>query len=248
MATTEWRSALRGWLSKNSKTLPEDLKKIREEFPVRFPKEKLSQLTLQDYSLGVEGSGDGFCNWLERKTEKLGSIRGGSARKFGVFYSGGEWAFNKIYSSPEDAIEKLREGLSLLVKAAEENRFSEIDKIGERHLGKNRFSLRSKPLSLYFPEKFLPINNDNHLLHFLDVFGLKPTQLGYMARNRQLFEFVTSQPEFSGFDSFQVMHFLYESFDPHVIKESAFEDAVKKFVAFTKTDEIELRKETIKKR
>jgi 5-methylcytosine-specific restriction endonuclease McrBC GTP-binding regulatory subunit McrB len=248
MATLEWRAALRGWLSKNPKTLPDDLRKLREEFLVRFPKEKLSQLTLQEYSLGVQGSYDSFCNWLEQRTAKLGSIKGGSARKFGVFYSGGEWAFNKIYSSPEDAIEKLREGLSLLVKAAEEDRFTEIDKIGERHLGKNRFSLRSKPLSLYFPDKFLPINNDNHLVHFLNVFGLKPTQLGYMAKNRQLFEFVTSQPEFSGFDSFQIMHFLYDNFDPNVIQESAFEDALRRFVAFTKTSEYRIQERDYKEK
>jgi hypothetical protein len=248
MATLEWRPALKIWLSKNPKTLPDDLKNLQEEFLVRFPKEKLAYLTLQEYSLGVEGSGDGFCNWLERKTEKLGSIRGGSARKFGVFYSGDDWAFNKIYSSPEDAIEKLREGLALLVKAAEEDRFNEIDKIGERHLGKNRFSLRSKPLSLYFPDKFLPINNNNHLVHFLNVFGLKPTQLGYMARNRQLFEFITNQPEFSSFDSFQIMRFLYDSFDPNVIKESTFEDALKQFVAFTKTNEYRIQERDYKEK
>jgi hypothetical protein len=248
MATSEWRTALRGWLSKNPKTIPDDLKQLREEFLVRFPKEKLSQLTLQNYPLGVDGSYDSFCNWLERRTVKLGSMRGGSSRKFGVFFSKDHWEFNKIYSSPDDAIEKLREGLSLLAKAAEEDRFAEIDKIGEKHLGKNRHSLRSKPLSLYFPDKFLPINNDKHLVHFMEVFGLKPTQLGYMARNRQLFEFVTTQPEFTGFDSFQIMHFLYSSFDPDVIEESAFEDALRRFVAFTRTNEYRIQERDYKEK
>jgi hypothetical protein len=236
MATSDWRTELKKWLSNNSKTIPDEWKAIREEFLMRFPKERLQQLTLDDYPLGVKGSYNSFCNWLERRTEELGSIRGGSARKFGVFYSGDKWFYNKSYSSPEDAVERLREGFHMLVQAAEDDRFTELDRIGERYLGKNRYSLRSKPLSLYFPEKFLPINNDNHLKHFLTVFGTPPTEAGYMARNRQLFEFVTRQPEFTGFDSYQIMHFLYDCFNPNVLKDSAFENTLKKFVAYAKTE------------
>jgi hypothetical protein len=248
MATADWRTELKNWSLSNPKTIPDDWKKIREEFLTRFPKENLLQLTLEEYSLGVEGSFDSFCNWLERRTEDLGSIRGGSARKFGVFYSKDHWEYNKIYSNPEDAIERLREGFHMLVQAAGEDRFNELDKIGERHLGKNRYSLRSKPLSLYFPEKFLPINKDEHLQHFLGVFGLQPVQVGFMARNRQLLEFVTKQLEFDGFDSFQIMHFLYDCFNPNEVKDSAFEDSLKKFVAYMKTNAYRVQEKDYKER
>lgn len=54
-----------------------------EEFINRWPLEKLSQITLQEYSHA--GSNDSFTYWLEAVTEKLGSIWGGSSFKFGVY-------------------------------------------------------------------------------------------------------------------------------------------------------------------
>ncbi len=82
----DWRAELRDWLGSNQKTIPEDLRRVREEFVRRFPKEGLRDLTLEQYALGHEGTRESFCYWLERETRYLGSILGGSAAKFGVYY------------------------------------------------------------------------------------------------------------------------------------------------------------------
>src|SRR5574343_1453290 len=54
-----------------------------DEFLARWPLEALSQMTLQQYT--QVGDKDSFCNWLETRTEDLGSIWGGSSFKFGVY-------------------------------------------------------------------------------------------------------------------------------------------------------------------
>ena len=52
-------------------------------FLQRWPIDKLKNMTLAEYN--SLGSKDSFCFWLENLTRPLGSIRGGSSFKFGIF-------------------------------------------------------------------------------------------------------------------------------------------------------------------
>lgn len=54
-----------------------------DQFLQRWPLETLREMTLEQYSQA--GTDDYFCRWLEKHTESLGSIWGGSSFKFGVF-------------------------------------------------------------------------------------------------------------------------------------------------------------------
>lgn len=206
-----WRSALNEWLQSNSRQIPADLEKVRQAFVARFPRERLRQLSLEEYALGHEGTRDSFCYWLEWETTKLGSVRGGSAAKWGVWWANHKntWQYNeRTYQSPQDALRKLTDGLSTLLDAAANDEYDKLDEIGDRLLGSNRNSLRAKPLFLYFPEKFLPISNPLHLANMLRVFRQEPVN-GLHARNRQLLQQLQSLPEFDGFHTQQMMQFLY---------------------------------------
>ena len=55
-----------------------------KQFLNRWPSNKISSLTLSEYT-SFGGDKDSFCNWLESRTQDLGSVWGGSAYKFGVF-------------------------------------------------------------------------------------------------------------------------------------------------------------------
>jgi 5-methylcytosine-specific restriction enzyme B len=57
--------------------------KLWDEFLGRWPLSKLATMTLSDYTQA--GSKDTFTYWIESRLDKLGSIWGGSAFKFGVF-------------------------------------------------------------------------------------------------------------------------------------------------------------------
>lgn len=210
----DWRTELATWLSSHSKQMPPDLQQLREAFVQRFPRAQLPNLTLEDYAIGKP---DSFCYWIEFKTSRLGSVAGGSSGKWGIWWSKGEqqWKWNKAFqcSDPKDALIRLRAGLVALTEAAASDQFDQLDRIGSSQLGSNRNSLRVKPLYLYFPEKFLPVSNPYHLTHFLSCFG-QPASGGLHAKNRQLLNFLNSQPEFAGMDTLQMMMFLYATFPP----------------------------------
>jgi 5-methylcytosine-specific restriction protein B len=158
--TFNWRSALSEWLQSNPKTIPAELEALRQAFVARFPRERLEQLTLEEYALG-QGSKDSFCYWLEYKTAEYGSVKGGSVAKWGIWWNTktNSWAYNAAFRSPSDALHRLMGGLTALLDAAANDEFDKLDDIGVDRLGYDRNSLRAKPLFMYFPEKFLPISN-----------------------------------------------------------------------------------------
>jgi predicted RNA-binding protein with PUA-like domain len=213
-STSTWREKLNEWRRDNAQAMPEDLRQLREEFVRRFPKERLGEMTLEQYAVGT-GSNDSFSYWLEFKTRRLGSISGGSAAKHGVWWDkkDGAWRWNKFYDSAEDALARIKGGLVALVKAVEEGRFGDLDRIGEQQLGQWRFGLRTKPLYLYFPDQFLPMSQPEHVRHFLKAMGVEPRG-EILALNRQLLRLLHDLPEFEGFDTRQMMMFLYDNFSP----------------------------------
>jgi len=53
----------------------------RAEIQSRFPVTSWPSMSLEAYALGHEKSKESYCYLMERATSRLGSIRGGSARK-----------------------------------------------------------------------------------------------------------------------------------------------------------------------
>lgn len=221
----EWQSKVTEWLSRNPKQMPPSDHQVLENFRARFPPDKLRTMTLEDYALGHNTAKDSFCYWLEWKLGRHGSVRGGSSAKWGVWWSKQEngWRHNKFYTSPEDALQQLTEGLARLIEAVEQKRFAELDQIGRSLLGDNRNSLRLKPLYLYFPEQFLPIVSLEHLAYFLQIFGVEPTG-DLVARNRQLLQVLHSYTEFRDMDNLQIMRFLYATYPPPERVEKGTDD------------------------
>lgn len=228
-AEQDWRAKLTVWLKQNSKVISAELREVREEFVRRFPKERLGELTLERYALGHKDSRDSFSYWLEFKTKRLGHM-GGDAKKFGVWMGKDGWRWNKIYTSAEDALTRIKSGLSALVTAVEQGRFEQLDQIGEEQIGQSRYGLRVKPLSIYFPAEFLPVWQPEHIAHFLKVFGAEP-QGEVLARNRQLRALLRAQPEFADFDTMQMTKFLYDSFPPRPAGEGSVDEPVQPPIA-----------------
>lgn len=213
----DWRIALANWLEHHPRTMPDDMRRLRENFIRRFPLETLGDMTLEQYAGGKLY--DGFCYWLETKTRKLGSINGGSSAKFGVYLGGDkQWHYNlKSFQSLEDALAKLKNGLVVLTNAVQKGELDKLDELGARLLGPNRYMLRSKPLYLYFPDTFVPCFSMTHLKHFLNILGAEPQEnFDLLALNRQLLNHLRHLPEFAEFDTQQMMNFLYDCFPPSV--------------------------------
>jgi 5-methylcytosine-specific restriction protein B len=266
---SSWRELLSEWLKHNSRTIPPDLRALRDEFVERFPKGQLPSMSLEQYAEGQELQ-DTFCNWVEFKTIPLGDVRGSTVRKWGVWWDSSTkgWLWTKAFKDENDALSRITSGLQALVKAVEDQRLNELDSIGQKWLGSSN-SLRCKPLSLYFPDEFLPIFQPEHLIHFLMCFGASPkgpvvtigeysisiaklrkyperyeagnldqanttwfenhreeilealsSHGGVLTLNRQLLSLLRDQTEFEGFDTHQMMKFLYECLPPKVEEEN----------------------------
>ena len=147
--------------------------KIYKEFNNKFPLEKLRKLTLEEYT-NTERS-NSFCYWLEKKTERLGSIWGGSAYKFGIFKIGGnikdkkgalsdnEYAwYSKYGQNREEAYKNVHANIVRLVEAAQNGNFEEIDSIdlGTVYKWKIAFLYSNKKLlNIYLPEAIVYLAN-----------------------------------------------------------------------------------------
>jgi 5-methylcytosine-specific restriction protein B len=147
---------------------------------------------------------------LDYETKRLGAL-GGFVSKFGVWKKEGHWQWKKAYKDEYDALAHIKEGLNALVSAVDAENYGDLDKIGSRYLGPNSEGLRCKPLSLYFPDQFLPVFQSDHIKHFMSVFGVTP-EGDVLALNRQLLSVLRGLPEFEGFDPHQMMYFLYDTF------------------------------------
>ncbi len=170
--------------------------RIWDEFLQEWPVERVKRMTLDEY---VIGSGKGsFCWWLELGTKKLGSIRGGSAFKFGVYRirnpkdsqhtghaSDGTYAWEKKYgNTAEEAFQAVKTRILEVIRATQNGMRSaeEIDNIDLAYV------VRWKTAFLYQPRNhpwLVPIFTKEALAKFLgDSQGLTHGKLATMVRQR----------------------------------------------------------------
>jgi 5-methylcytosine-specific restriction protein B len=124
---------------------PENAEKLWDEFLQKWPLETLSSLQIEQYTKA--GDSNTFTNWLEGRTEDLGSIWGGSAFKFGIYHraddqakkSEGGLMYGDIYAwyakygkAPEEAFKAV---LTEVVKVAEAARAGDLHAIENADLG-----------------------------------------------------------------------------------------------------------------
>ncbi len=114
------------------------------QFLARWPLEQLQEMTLQQYNQA--GDDNHFCRWLEKHTEALGSIWGGSSLKFGIYSRSGNaskepsaqkgvlqdahygW-YAKYGASPQQAFAKVRQLIVQTAQAARAGRLDEVESI-----------------------------------------------------------------------------------------------------------------------
>lgn len=190
----------------------------RKQVLSQFPLAAWAELPLERYALGQAASpvsGPTYCRLMEFLTPNLGSIRGGSAAKHIMYHHvSGEWRLAAPLRGmdPSDAWAELRGQFVRAFDAAAAGDFEVLDDLEALRYGP---TLVTKSLATYFPQHFLPIYAGEHLRHFVSVLD-GSTQSGVPAwgNNRRLLELVYSREEFEGWSRHEVMHFLYEHFDP----------------------------------
>lgn len=111
--------------------------KLYKEFNDRFPISWLENMSIEDYCLGGDNK-DSFSAWIEFKTAELGSVKGGSSYKHGIFVSKAKkeqkgydkYSFSKKYgATAEAAFINIKQLVIKTAKASISGDYAAIDDI-----------------------------------------------------------------------------------------------------------------------
>ena len=176
----------------------------RDDFMKKFPVEKLSDLTLEDYCIG-QPSKDNFCWWIERGLESFGRYAAGNSINYHVYFSKDDQEFRtlKRYIDAEDAIKHIQVYLSDIVEET-------FNRDGLKCLGDGYIL---KLLATYRPEKYVQIYKHENLVKIASILKID-SKSHFLELNRsikmRIDELVLETS--SNMDVDEVIHYLYRTF------------------------------------
>ena len=159
-------------------------KKLLTDFLAAFPLEKLQYLTLEQYT--NLNKKDSFCYWLESRTDKLGSIWGGSSYKFGIYEYKNKpntadsritsdeqyaWYTKNGKATAQEAFEVVKNAIINIATKAHANKFEDIDTITE--LGD---AYKWKIAFMYSNKNLVPVYKRDMLSTIAQHFGMTGTK------------------------------------------------------------------------
>ena len=196
--------------------------KGRLEFVTKFPIDKISELSLDQYVLGTDK--ESFCYWLEfKKIEDkviLFGVGGGNASKFGLYkskdgsYQIGFGKKKKTLNGKEleDYFTSIKNTITLALKYVAENRISEIKKM---NIPFGNMILQ-KILSIYYPDKFITIGSSNVLIDLSKYLNLKNIDLSpnnLIEINYECKKAIDAMPEFNNWSYEKIGTFVWNFLD-----------------------------------
>lgn len=166
-------------------------RELYESFLKKFPLESIANMPLEEYT--NLNKYDSFCYWVENKTKILGSIKGGSSFKFGIYEYVNRPESKKIttddryawYSllkknTAQEAYKVIRETIvkiALLARRAEWNAINDITLFGTAYKWKIAF--------LYSNLSLIPIYKEDWLNIIATKKGMKDAQSATFAEKQE---------------------------------------------------------------
>ena len=191
----------------------QEVETLREQFRSAYTKERIDNLTKEDYFAGLGRKRGCLAYDLEWGTGVLGSIRGGSKYKYGY-----ETDFQKIKSLIQKIITIDSES-AYQKDGAFSNDLKQIAKLSKDiHGFKTGRTVIPKLLSIYYPQTFLSIFNDqDRFISKLLSFGVETEKTGldlYLEYNFKLLKVKEKLEEVTGrnFENFEYNRLLYHTF------------------------------------
>lgn len=166
----------------------------RRDFVRRFSISRIRTMDIDEYVQGHGIKEDNFCYELEWQLGALGKISGASCQKFGIFYSRkrGRYEYTSYWDrgSKSKSFHALREELADFIEAG---RVGDMESIRQSNFGP---MFKGKILSTYFPNKFLSVFSEEHLMYYIhalrldhkvkkgyDIFDLRQVLVDYKNRH-----------------------------------------------------------------
>ena len=188
----------------------------RAEIRRRFPLDKWPKMRLEDYALGQPEVKNTYCYWLEYKSQWVGSIKGGAARKLIIYKRKDRegWYFPKPFANETEAWDRLQSEFVQAFDLAERGDWERIDEL--ETLGRGP-AVKLKSLHVYFPDKVLPVYSTAHLCHFLRSLDRPSEEVNassVVALNRFLLASLRRKPAVKGWNTEELQRLLYDWRDP----------------------------------
>jgi hypothetical protein len=209
----------------------DEYKELLDSFLDRWTIDEIKGLTLEEY-VGL-GNKDTFCQWVETKTRLLGSIKGMTSIKFGIYERKDPTTKPKNYKNDEKyswlqgygdsrkaAFENTKRDIIRIIQLAEVGKFGQIDKIQLPDLFKWKVAF------LYSNERLIPIYRRDVLFKIANHFGLQTNGKTTISEIQNVM--MLNKPAY--LCVYELMHQLYDQF-------SAKEDK-KEIVAITTRKEL----------
>jgi hypothetical protein len=155
----------------------DELKELLDEFLNRWTIDNVNKMTLQEF-VGLKNK-DTFCQWVETKTKMLGSIKGLTSIKFGIYERNDPSKKPKNYRNDDkyswlrsygdnrkEAFENVKRDIIKIIRYAEHGKFEQIDNIPLPDLFKWKVAF------LYSNERLIPIYKHDVLIRIAEHYGL----------------------------------------------------------------------------
>lgn len=177
-----------------------------------YPIDDWPALALDRYALGT-GVDDSYCKLLEFRTQALGGIGGGSAKKHLIYRKAdGTWYHRPEYPNETEAWEAVRAGFVRGFELARAGDWAGIDAIPAIANGS---SLRGKTYSVYFSEGQVPIFGSGYQSHYYALLGGQGQVPDGVGGTRALWQAAQATGQFDGWHPVEVARFLWAWSDPN---------------------------------
>ena len=190
-----------------------ELKELLDSFLDRWQPDDIQDMTLEEY-VGVNNK-DTFCQWVETKTRMLGSIKGMTSIKFGIYErkdptkrpkyyeNDNKYSWLKGYGNkPNEVFENVKSDIIRIVNFAQKGKFEKIDDIILPDLFKWKVAF------LFSNERLIPIYKREVLFQIANHFGLKTNSKTKVSEIHRLM--ISKKP--ANRDVYQFMGELYDKF------------------------------------
>lgn len=207
-----------------------DAMKLQAQFISDFHPDKISDMSLDDYALGKIDPNTGetdygtFCYRLEFGIEGFGGISGTPATKFGIYRNKKtqEFNYNKSkFESPETAYNTIKSEILSILQAGKQFAVNKNWMILAQKL-EGEFNImrhvRSKILSVYYPNEFLQLHSNKAAERILgSLFGLLMEKIpnGLFLRQAKLLELKNAHPVMKSWSNMDYSFFIWQAAPPN---------------------------------
>jgi hypothetical protein len=197
-----------------------ELKELLDQFLNRWTVDEVKSLKLRDY-VGIDNK-DTFCQWVETKTRMLGSIKGMTSIKFGIYERKDTKKKPKNYKNDEKyswlkkcgndrnaAFEQTKQNVIKTIELAMLGKFEKIDEIDLPDLFKWKVAF------LYSNERLIPIYKRDVLFKIAAQYGLQTSRETKISEIQNIM--IAHKP--ANLNVYEFMRQLYTQFGQKADKE-----------------------------